>query len=109
MNKSESENMVKIRERVCLNWIYLFCNRKCKYRVGFLFGFFAPSRHVHSERRLRWILQTTGDAVEFPLRSLCALLLDMNAVLFLVLEVFSTIQAVPHGCIHFVMELLMRK
>ena len=90
-------------------YYYLVLKQKYKYRQiqhCSLLGFFAPSCHMHSQGGLGCILQAACDAVEVPIWSLFAFLLDMHAVFLLALKVFPTKQAVPHGGIQFLMELV---
>ena len=90
-------------------YYYLVLKQKYKYRQIHhcsLFGFFAPPCHMHSQGGLGCILQAACDAVEVSIWSLFAFLLDMHTVFLLALKVFSTKQAVPHGGIQFLMELV---
>ena len=64
---------------------------------------------MNSKGRFGWILQSTCNAVEVPIRSLYTLLLHVNPILLLGAAIESTVQAVPHGCSHFLMELMKRE
>ena len=74
-----------------------------KYSTSWLLFTTLPMR---SQGGLGCILQVACHAVEVPIWSLFAFLLDMHTVFLLALKVFPTKQAVPHGGIQFLMELV---